>query len=153
MKLLVRNLARATSETDLIALFQAHGAVQSCNLVTDVNTGLSKGFGFIEMPKPGDANAAIKMLNGTDLEGNKIRVKKAESKPPKPMPYPSAETEPAEKQPDEVQAKTTQPARPKRINPYSYQSKKVPAGEPPKRSKNEPKPGKPNRDWPKKRST
>lgn len=80
MKLLVRNLARATTEAELRAMFEAHGVVQSCTLVMDKKTGSSKGFGFIEMPRPGDAKAAMKNLNGKDVAGSKIRVKKAESK-------------------------------------------------------------------------
>lgn len=78
MKLLVRNLARTTTEAELLELFEAHGTVQSCTLVMDKVTGSSKGFGFIEMPKPGDAKTAMKNLNGKDVGGNKIRVKKAE---------------------------------------------------------------------------
>ena len=62
-------------------MFEVHGSVQSCTLVMDKKTGDSKGFGFIDMPKPGDAKAAMKILNGKDVAGNKIRVKKAESKP------------------------------------------------------------------------
>lgn len=61
-------------------MFEEHGTVQSCNLVIDKDTGLSKGFGFVEMPKPGEAKAAIKLLNGQDVDGSKIRVKKAETK-------------------------------------------------------------------------
>ncbi len=80
MKLLIRNLARSTTEEELRALFVPHGAVQSCNLVMDKDTGASKGFGFVEMPKQGDAKAAMKTLNGTDVDGSKIRVKKAETK-------------------------------------------------------------------------
>ena len=80
MKLLIRNLARTTTEAEIRAMFEACGTVQSCNLVMDKTTGLSKGFGFIEMPKPGEAKAAIKTLNGKEVAGNKIRVKKAESK-------------------------------------------------------------------------
>jgi len=80
MKLLVRNLAKATTEEKLISLFKEYGNIQSCNLVLDKETGLSKGFAFVEMPKPGDAKAAIKQLNGYKLAGNFIRVKKAESK-------------------------------------------------------------------------
>ncbi|WP_022940681.1 RNA recognition motif domain-containing protein [Psychromonas hadalis] len=80
MKLLVRNLATATSEEKLVSLFSEHGKVQSCSLVLDQKTGKSKGFGFIEMPKAGDAKAAMKKLNGFKLAGNIIRVKKAESK-------------------------------------------------------------------------
>ena len=78
MKLLIRNLARTTTEASLKTLFQAHGIVQSCNLVLDKQTGESKGFGFVEMPKQGDAKAAIKNLNGKDIDGSKIRVKKAD---------------------------------------------------------------------------
>lgn len=79
MKLLIRNLPRSISETELRALFQEQGTVQSCNLVIDKETGKSKGFGFIEMPKPGEAKAAVKLLNGIEIDGSKIRVKKAES--------------------------------------------------------------------------
>ncbi len=81
MKLLIRNLARTTTEGELRALFEAHGAVQSCALVIDKKTAGSKGFGFVEMPRPGDAKAAIKTLNGKDVAGNRIRVKKAGTKP------------------------------------------------------------------------
>ncbi len=80
MKILIRNLPRTTTEAELRAMFQAHGAVQSCTLVMDKETNSSKGFGFVEMPKPGEAKAAIKLLNGLELNGSKIRVKKAESK-------------------------------------------------------------------------
>ncbi len=78
MKLLIRNLSRTTTESELQDIFESYGVVQSCALVTDKETGQSKGFGFIEMPKVGEAKAAMKNLNGTDIAGNKIRVKKAE---------------------------------------------------------------------------
>jgi len=81
MKLLIRNLSRSMTEGELKALFAAHGMVQSCNLVMDKVTGQSKGFGFVEMPKQGEAKAAMQNLNGKDVAGNKIRVKKAEAKP------------------------------------------------------------------------
>jgi RNA recognition motif-containing protein len=81
MKLLIRNLARTTTEESLKTLFEALGTVQSCNLVMDKQSGGSKGFAFVEMPKQGEAKAAIKSLNGKELDGNKIRVKKAEHKP------------------------------------------------------------------------
>lgn len=79
MKLLVRNLARSTTETELNALFTPFGTVQSCTLVMDKDTGESKGFGFVEMPKQGDGKAAMKSLNGKEIAGNKLRVKKAEN--------------------------------------------------------------------------
>lgn len=80
MKLLVRNLARTTTEEQVTELFEEYGTVQWCKLVMDKNTGGSKGFGFVEMPKPGEAKAAVKNLNARSVDGNKIRVKKAEDK-------------------------------------------------------------------------
>jgi RNA recognition motif-containing protein len=80
MKILVRNLDRSTTQSELQALFEEFGAVQSCDLVIDRDSGASKGFGFIEMPKPGDAKAAISRLNDKTIGSNKIRVKKAEDK-------------------------------------------------------------------------
>jgi RNA recognition motif-containing protein len=80
MKLLIRNLARSTTEEELKILFDEFGTVQSCNLVLDKTTSKSKGFAFVEMPKSGEALAAMKTLNGKNLANNKIRVKKAEDK-------------------------------------------------------------------------
>ena len=80
MKLLIRNLDRLTTEEELRNLFQEFGAVQSSTLVIDRDSGASKGFGFIEMPKSGEAKAAIKNLNNRTVGSNKIRVKKAEDK-------------------------------------------------------------------------
>lgn len=79
MKLLIRNLTRTITEAELQEMFESYGTVQSCALVMDKETGSSKGFGFVEMPKPGEAKAAMKNLNGKDIEGNRVRVKKAES--------------------------------------------------------------------------
>ncbi len=80
MKLLIRNLDRLTTEEQLNGLFQEFGTVQSCNLVMDRDSGESKGFGFIEMPKSGEAKIAIKKLNNKTVGNNNIRVKKAEVK-------------------------------------------------------------------------
>ena len=80
MKLLIRNLSRSTTEEELKALFEAYGRVQSCDLVLDKTTGDSKGFAFVEMPKPGEAKAAMKNLNNKNIASNIIRVKKAEDK-------------------------------------------------------------------------
>ncbi len=81
MKLLIRNLNRSTTEDELTKLFSEFGAVQSCTLVVDKDSGESKGFGFIEMPKAGDAKIAIKNLNEKIVGGIRIRVKKAQDKP------------------------------------------------------------------------
>ena len=78
MKLLIRNLSRDTTEQELQTLFTAYGKVQYCTLIKDRKTGASKGFGFVEMPNPGEAKRAVKILNGADVGGQKIRVKKAE---------------------------------------------------------------------------
>ena len=80
MKLLIRNLDRLTTEEELKALFQEFGTVQSCDLVMDRDSGASKGFGFVEMPKSGEAKSAIKNLNEKTVGSSKIRVKKAEDK-------------------------------------------------------------------------
>jgi RNA recognition motif-containing protein len=78
MKIIVRNLPRNLTQDELKEMFTAFGRVQSCDLVMDQVSGLSKGFGFAEMPLVGEAKAAIKGLNGKEIAGIKIRVKKAE---------------------------------------------------------------------------
>jgi RNA recognition motif-containing protein len=82
MKLLIRNLNRTTTEAELLDLFEAYGAVQSLLLVRDEDANLSKGFGFVNMPKPGEAKAAMINLNGSIIGGFKIRVKRAEDSEP-----------------------------------------------------------------------
>jgi len=79
MKIIMRNLSRDTTESELLALFENYGVVQYCKIVMDKVTGKSKGFGFVEMPKAGEAKAAIKALNAMEIDGQKIRVKKAEN--------------------------------------------------------------------------
>ena len=73
-------MSRETTQAELLALFEAYGSVQYCRLVMDKLTGKTKGFGFVEMPRPGEARAAIKSLNYQDVGGNRIRVKKAEKR-------------------------------------------------------------------------
>lgn len=81
MKLLIRDLARSITEEAIREMFEGYGLVQSCTLVMDQKSGTSKGFGFVEMPRPGEAKAAMKNLNGTIVAGQRIRVKKAEPAP------------------------------------------------------------------------
>lgn len=78
MKLLVRNLARTTTEAELKTMFEEHGTVESCNLVLDQETGKSKGFAFVEMLDAAEASAAVTALNGTKIAKSKVRVKEAE---------------------------------------------------------------------------
>jgi len=86
MKLLVRNLARSTTEAQLRELFAPFGAIQSCTLVKDSSTGASKGFAFVDLPKPGEAKAAMKSLNNKEVDGSRIRVKKSAEKIAEPAP-------------------------------------------------------------------
>lgn len=85
MKLLVRNLDRNTTEAELRSLFEAYGKVQSCTVVTEIYTGKSKGFGFVEMPSPGESKAAMKNLNNKEVGANRIRVKRAAPEPDSPQ--------------------------------------------------------------------
>jgi RNA recognition motif-containing protein len=78
MKIMVRNLSRDTKEAELLVLFKEYGDVQYCTLIMDKETGKSKGFGFVEMPRAGEAKAAIKGLNYREIDGFKLRVKKAD---------------------------------------------------------------------------
>ena len=80
MKIIVLNLNRNTDESKLEKLFVRYGKVDSCTLVLDKNTKKSKGFGFVEMPNEEEANKAIKELHGSQVSGNKIRVKISEDK-------------------------------------------------------------------------
>ncbi|ENM5903722.1 RNA-binding protein [Vibrio mimicus] len=78
MKLLVRNLARTTTEHDIRKLFSEHGSVTECSLVLDQETGLSKGFAFVGMPDASEAKTAIAALNMASVAKSKIRVKAAQ---------------------------------------------------------------------------
>lgn len=80
MKILVRNLARTTTENEVRELFSTHGTVSECDLVLDQATGQSKGFAFVEMPDETEGNSAINELNSYSLAKSKIRVKIADPK-------------------------------------------------------------------------
>ena len=77
-KLYVGNLAWAVTDEDLQSLFSEHGSVASAVVITDRETGRSRGFGFVEMDDGGDA--AIEALNGQDFKGRPLRVNEAQSK-------------------------------------------------------------------------
>jgi RNA recognition motif-containing protein len=76
-KLYVGNLPYSATEQGLTAKFAAHGTVESAKLITDRDTGQSKGFGFVEMSRDSEASAAIAALNGTDYEGRPMKVSEA----------------------------------------------------------------------------
>jgi RNA recognition motif-containing protein len=79
-KLYVGNLAYGISDSDLERIFEAHGAVQSAQVIMDRDTGRSKGFGFVEMGTDAEAQAAITALNGTEVEGRTLTVNEARPK-------------------------------------------------------------------------
>jgi RNA recognition motif-containing protein len=81
MNLYVGNLSFKTTDASLREAFQAHGQIESARVVMDRDSGRSKGFGFVEMPNREEAMAAIKALNGIDLEGRNINVNEARPKP------------------------------------------------------------------------
>jgi cold-inducible RNA-binding protein len=73
-KLFVGNLSFNTTENDLQDAFAAHGTVVEANLMTDRATGRSRGFGFITMSTPEEAQKAIDALNGASLDGRALTV-------------------------------------------------------------------------------
>ena len=77
MKIYVGNMNFDTSESDLRTAFEAHGTVDSVNIITDRDTGRAKGFGFVEMSNDTEAQAAIDALNDKDLQGRTLKVNKA----------------------------------------------------------------------------
>jgi len=75
-KMYVGNLAFQSTEDDIEKLFGQYGTVQSVNLITDRETGRSRGFAFVEMPEA-EANAAMQSLDGTVFEGRNLKVNEA----------------------------------------------------------------------------
>ncbi len=84
MKIYVGNLSFRTTQQELEDLFTNYGNVQEAAVVTDRETGRSRGFGFITMPEDGEANAAIEALNGTEIEGRTLTVNEARPKTDRP---------------------------------------------------------------------
>jgi len=80
MNIYVGNLARKVSEDDLRKAFQTFGEITSVNIIKDKFSGESKGFGFVEMPKKTEAEAAMAALNGKDFMGNALTVNEARPK-------------------------------------------------------------------------
>jgi RNA recognition motif-containing protein len=73
----VGNLVWDCTADDLLALFQEHGAVARAQVITDRETGRSRGFGFVEMNDDGEAQKAIEALNGVDYKGRPLTVNEA----------------------------------------------------------------------------
>lgn len=80
MKLYVGNLPWSTDDAELEKLFSAHGEVHSATVITDRDSGRSRGFGFVEMSDE-DARKAMSELNGTQVDSREIRVNEANERP------------------------------------------------------------------------
>lgn len=76
-KIYVGNLSFNVIEDTLSSLFQTFGSVSSCKVIMDRDTGRSKGFAFVEMSSPAEAEEAIKGLDGKEVEGRSLRVNEA----------------------------------------------------------------------------
>ncbi|MCD6234564.1 MAG: RNA-binding protein [Candidatus Marinimicrobia bacterium] len=77
MNIYVGNLAWGINEETLKNLFGEYGTVDTARVITDRNSGRSKGFGFVEMSNESKAQEAIEALNGKELEGRALRVNEA----------------------------------------------------------------------------
>jgi RNA recognition motif-containing protein len=78
-ELFVGNLTYRVTDGTLLQMFEPHGSVQSAQIITDRDTGRSKGFGFVKMNNDSEARAAIAALNGTEVDGRTLTVN--ETKP------------------------------------------------------------------------
>ncbi len=82
-KIYVGNLPWSTTDADLRELFSSVGTVHSATVITDRDTGRSRGFGFVEMDDP-DAEKAISQLNGREIESRALRVNEAQERQRRP---------------------------------------------------------------------
>jgi len=80
MNIYIANLSFGVSDADLNELFQEYGEVSSAKVITDRETGKSRGFGFVEMPNDADGLKAIKELNEAEYDGKVIVVNVAKPK-------------------------------------------------------------------------
>ena len=82
--LYVGNLPHSTTEAQLRAVFEPHGAVEKVSIVTDRDTVRARGFAFVEMTDAGEAEKAIAALNGTELGGRALTINEAKPKADRP---------------------------------------------------------------------
>ncbi len=83
MNIYVSNIQFKATQKELESLFSAYGTVESAKIVTDRETGRSRGFGFVEMPDITEAKAAINALNGHEFLDRALTVNEAKAKPSK----------------------------------------------------------------------
>ena len=86
MRIFVGNLAFSATDHDIRELFEPYGAVDTINVITDRDTGRSKGFGFVEMPDSQAAKAAIAGVHGKELDGRALTVNEAKPREPRREP-------------------------------------------------------------------
>ena len=84
MNIFIGSLAYAATESELRELFESHGEVVSAKIITDRDTGRSKGFGFVEMADKAEGQNAIEALNGKELAGRAIVVNEARPREERP---------------------------------------------------------------------
>jgi len=82
----VSNIAYTATDHDLRQLFELYGAVDTINIITDRDTGQSRGFGFVEMPDSAAAKAAIQGVQGKELAGRTLTVNEAKPREPRREP-------------------------------------------------------------------
>src|ERR1044071_5633584 len=82
-RLYVGNLPFSATDESLMRMFQQVGQVESARIITDRDTGRSKGFGFVEMSTDQEASDAIKKFNGTELDGRSLTVNEARPMAPR----------------------------------------------------------------------
>lgn len=82
-KLYVGNLSYSVTESSVSDLFGQYGSVDSCRIITDRDSGRSKGFGFVEMSSDDEADEAISNLNGREFEGRELTVNEARPQTPR----------------------------------------------------------------------
>ena len=80
MRIFVANISFTTTEDELERLFEPYGRVDRAQIITDRDTGRSRGFAFVEMPDATQAQAAIEGLNGTSLGGRPLTVNEARAR-------------------------------------------------------------------------
>ena len=83
MNIFIASLSFNVTDTDLLDLFQEYGEVSSAKVITDRQTGRSKGYGFVEMEDESAANKAIAELNEAEFDGRKIAVSEAKPREPR----------------------------------------------------------------------
>ena len=81
MNIYIGNLSYDTAEADVRMAFEGHGEVTSVNIISDRDSGTSKGFGFVEMGSQQEAETAIQALNESDMHGRTIKVSEARQRP------------------------------------------------------------------------